>query len=106
MPSTPTSRLELDLTGTSCPMAFVKTRVHLDQCENGEIVQILYEDTAANEPLARSIMALGHKIVPEPTAAKSAGTQSTDAEAAKTNSPARPRRNTLQLKRIRIQVKK
>ena len=54
---------DLDLTGTSCPMAFVKTRLYLDQKSNEATVDILYEDTKANEPLVRSIQALGHKII-------------------------------------------
>lgn len=57
----------LDLRGASCPMAFVKTKIHLDRLSNGDIATILYEDTLSNEPLVRSIRSLGHTI-----AAKSA----------------------------------
>jgi len=82
-------------------MAFVKTKIHLDQCKNGEIIQILYEDTAANESLARSITALGHRILPE-----NLDTASKDFAKTYPLTFNHPRISTLQLKRIRLQVKK
>ncbi|MBL4836396.1 MAG: sulfurtransferase TusA family protein [Kordiimonadaceae bacterium] len=53
----------LNLQGTSCPMAFVKARLYLDQKYNGDVIEILYDNTAANEPLIRSIQSLGHTII-------------------------------------------
>ena len=53
----------LDLRGTYCPMAFVKTKLHLDKFSNGDITCILYENTPPNEPLVRSIQSLGHRIL-------------------------------------------
>jgi len=82
-------------------MAFVKTKIHLDQCENGEIIQILYEDTAANEPLARSIVALGHKIMSE-----NIDTENPEFATVKPIISNRSHPNKLQLKRISLQVKK
>jgi TusA-related sulfurtransferase len=55
----------LDLRGTTCPMAFVKTKIHLDQVTPGETVRIVFEPTPANEPLVRSIRSLGHHILSE-----------------------------------------
>lgn len=53
----------LDLRGATCPMAFVKTKIHLDKVTPGKIVRILYDLTPANEPLVRSIRSLGHNIL-------------------------------------------
>lgn len=54
---------DLNLVGARCPMAFVKTRLYLDTKTPGDLVDILFEDTAANEPLVRSIEALGHSVI-------------------------------------------
>lgn len=55
----------LDLRGATCPMAFVKTKIHLDTLSPGEKTTILYEQTPGNEPLVRSIRSLGHLILSE-----------------------------------------
>ncbi len=57
----------LDLRGARCPMAFVKTKIHLDTLSNGDTTAIVYEDIPANEPLARSIRSLGHTLVSQET---------------------------------------
>ena len=59
--------IDLDLSGQYCPMAFVKSRVFLEQCSTGEIVSIAFENSKANEPLIRSIESLRHKIVSRTT---------------------------------------
>lgn len=46
-------------------MAFVKLRLFADTLPEGATFTALYEATAANEPLVRSIKALGHIIVGE-----------------------------------------
>lgn len=61
--------IDLDLSGTYCPMAFVKLRVFADQQNDDHIFTAVFEKTKANEPLIRSIQDLGHiildqKIVP------------------------------------------
>lgn len=56
-------KFDLDLRGTVCPMAFVKLRLFTDQQPAGTMVQVLYEDSAANEPLARSTAGIGHSVV-------------------------------------------
>ncbi len=106
MPLFPTTSLpkkqpDLDLTGTSCPMAFVKTRIYLDQCMAEQIIEILYENTAANEPLVRSIEALGHKILPQNSVLE---TQETAAINIHTSDHLY--KSSIQLKRIFVQVKK
>ena len=82
-------------------MAFVKTRLHLDTCSDDEIISILYEDTAADEPLIRSVEALGHKILSETT-----DTRDKIINTATQHTASRLDGAKLQLKRIRIQVKK
>ncbi len=63
VPVKPESNIDLNLIGTVCPMGFVKARIFLDKQNSGDTVALLYEDTPANEPLIRSIGALGHKII-------------------------------------------
>lgn len=66
-------KFDLDLRGTICPMAFVKLRLFADQQPDGETVRILYEDSAANEPLARSTAGIGHTIISDENAANTSG---------------------------------
>jgi hypothetical protein len=82
-------------------MAFVKTRVYLDQRKADQIIEILYENTVANEPLERSILTLGHSILPTDTDQKTGKSSAT-----KNHTVDRPYQNTVQLKRIVVQVKK
>jgi len=56
-------KIDLDLRGTPCPMAFVKFRLFAEAAEPNSVVTVLYELTPANEPLVRSICGLGHQIV-------------------------------------------
>jgi tRNA 2-thiouridine synthesizing protein A len=53
----------IDLRGFLCPMAFVKARLFLDKCANEETAIILLDQTKSNDPLPRSIEALGHEIL-------------------------------------------
>jgi TusA-related sulfurtransferase len=54
--------IDLDLTGQFCPMAFVKFRLYADGVSPGTKFSVAFEPTSANEPLVRSITALGHKV--------------------------------------------
>ncbi len=56
-------KIDLDLRGTICPMAFVKLRLFADSLRSGDTFSALYEDTPANEPLIRSIEGIGHKVL-------------------------------------------
>jgi len=94
------SQTELNLVGTSCPMAFVKARVYLDQCVEGDVVTIYYGDTKANEPLVRSISALGHSVLSQ-THVPAAFL----ATAADQQTPTPPLSAEIQVKRIEVQVK-
>lgn len=62
MPTTPIN-IDLDLVGTYCPMAFVKLSVFIEKLEDNSVFTVLYENTPANEPLVRSIEALGHNVI-------------------------------------------
>ena len=106
MTTTPTSRPDptiplLDLANATCPMAFVKSRLFLDKCRGGAIVEILYEDTPANEPLLRSIEALGHQI-----SDNSANTMSNANSQPPFQNSVQTQSNTTLLKSIFILVKK
>ncbi|MCJ9428249.1 sulfurtransferase TusA family protein [Kordiimonas marina] len=98
---TTSPRRTLDLRGTTCPMAFVKTRLFLDTLVNGDIASIVYEKTRSNEPLVRSIRSLGHEILSETDTHSLPSFISADVDAA-----SRPPVNTLQLIVIEVQVKK
>jgi len=56
-------KFDLDLRGTVCPMAFVKLRLFADKKPMGTMIQVLYKDSTANEPLARSTAGVGHHVV-------------------------------------------
>ena len=56
-------KIDLDLRGTTCPMAFVKLRLFSDQMPSGTVIHVLYEDSPANEPLARSTLGIGHEVL-------------------------------------------
>ena len=58
-----TTDIDLDLRGTVCPMAFVKLRLFADGLRSGDVFSALYEDTAGNEPLMRSIEGVGHTVL-------------------------------------------
>lgn len=53
----------LDLRGVVCPTNFVKTKLKLEEMDNGQILEIIID---AGEPMAnvpRSIKEEGHKII-------------------------------------------
>ncbi|WP_308910715.1 hypothetical protein [Pseudokordiimonas caeni] len=50
-------------------MAFVRARLFLDGLPDRAIAHIIYEETAANAPLVRSLKALGHSVAPLPASA-------------------------------------
>lgn len=64
----PNQTKTLDLRGATCPMAFVKTKLHLDKLSPGDRTKILYEQSPANEPLVRSIRSLGHLVLSQKAA--------------------------------------
>ena len=78
----------LDLRGATCPMAFVKTKIHLDKLSPGDVTTILFEDTPPNEPLVRSIQSLGHKVLETTSVeAESKPPKAGNSKASPTNGP-------------------
>ncbi len=61
--SEPLDKIDLDLRGTVCPMAFVKLRLYADGRAPNTDFSVVYENTAANEPLIRSLEGVGHSVV-------------------------------------------
>lgn len=56
------SSVDLDLSGQFCPMAFVKFRLYSDSLLPNTKFTVAFEQTPANEPLVRSIVALGYNV--------------------------------------------
>ena len=64
--TSPASR-EIDITGETCPMTFVRTRLALDRLRPGDtlLVRLRGEEPRASVP--RSAALLGHQILAEET---------------------------------------
>ena len=52
-----------DLTGEVCPMTFVKVKLHLEQIQAGEVLELFLKDGEHMRNVPRSIKDEGHKIV-------------------------------------------
>jgi len=54
---------ELDITGVTCPITFVKSKLTLERMESGQVLKILidYQPSAVNVP--RSLENEGHEIL-------------------------------------------
>jgi len=53
----------LDLRGVSCPINFVKTKVKLEEMQDGQLLEIIIDDGEPMQNVPRSIKEEGHKIV-------------------------------------------
>ena len=53
----------LDLKGVSCPMNFVKTKVKLEEMQDGQILELTIDDGEPIQNVPRSIKEEGHKII-------------------------------------------
>lgn len=53
----------LDLRGTPCPINFVKTKLKLDELEQGEILEVLLDEGEPIQNVPRSVRDDGHKIL-------------------------------------------
>jgi len=53
----------LDLQNISCPMNFVKTKVALEQIQNGELLEVILDEGEAMLNVPRSVKDEGHKII-------------------------------------------
>ena len=52
----------LDLRGVACPLNFVKTKLCLDNLNNGEILAVVLDAGEPIESVYSSIMAEGHTV--------------------------------------------
>lgn len=53
----------LDLKGTPCPMNFVKTKLKLEEMEDGQVLEIFLDDGDPIKNVAASLKEEGHKIL-------------------------------------------
>lgn len=53
----------LDITPDVCPITFVKTKLKLEQLNEGEILEVILNDGEPIENVPRSVKGEGHKIV-------------------------------------------
>jgi len=53
----------LDLKGVLCPINFVKTKIRLEEMEDGQILEIFLDGGEPMQNVPRSIKEEGHKII-------------------------------------------
>lgn len=58
---TPDERI--DITDVNCPITFVKTKVALDELENGQILQVHLNDGEPIQNVPRSVRDEGHEVL-------------------------------------------
>lgn len=54
---------KLDITDVVCPVTFVKTKVTLDELEEGEVLQVHLNDGEPVQNVPRSVKDEGHQIL-------------------------------------------
>ncbi|MBI5700170.1 sulfurtransferase TusA family protein [Candidatus Saganbacteria bacterium] len=54
---------KLDLTGVACPMNFVRTKLKLEELQNGELLEVILDDGESIVNVPRSVKDEGHKIL-------------------------------------------
>lgn len=54
---------QLNLRGVMCPINFVKTKLKLEEMENGQNLEIIIDDGEPMQNVPRSIKEEGHKII-------------------------------------------
>ena len=54
---------KLDLSGVSCPMNFVKTKVALEELEKGDLLEVILDEGDAILNVPRSVKEEGHQII-------------------------------------------
>ena len=63
MTDTPEPARTLDCIGLYCPEPLFRTRENIDQIDEGEVLEILTDDPAAEEDLTRFAKRAGHEVV-------------------------------------------
>lgn len=54
---------KIDITDVTCPITFVKTKVALEEMDEGQILQVHLNDGEPVQNVPRSIKEEGHKIL-------------------------------------------
>lgn len=54
---------KIDITDVTCPITFVKTKVALEELDEGQILQVHLNDGEPAENVPRSIKEEGHEIL-------------------------------------------
>lgn len=54
---------ELNLKGVICPMNFVKTKLKLEELQNGEILKVVIDEGEPMQNVPKSVKDEGHKIL-------------------------------------------
>jgi TusA-related sulfurtransferase len=57
------SRINLDITKDHCPMTFVKTKLQLEQLEEGDILEILLSKGEPLENVPRTVTEQGFQVL-------------------------------------------
>jgi TusA-related sulfurtransferase len=57
------SRINLDITKDHCPMTFVKTKLQLEQMEEGDILEILLSKGEPLENVPRTVTEQGFQVL-------------------------------------------
>lgn len=60
--STRTERV-LDITGETCPMTFVRTRLQLDKMSPGDVLRVHFRGEEPKRNLARSLAEQGYSVL-------------------------------------------
>lgn len=63
MPETFKPKQTLDCMGLYCPIPLFQTRSEIDKLEVGEVLEVLSDDSAAEEDLKRFAKRTGHEII-------------------------------------------
>ncbi len=53
----------LDLSGVLCPMNFVKTKLQLEEMEEGQILEVILDEGEPVKNVPRSVKAEGHNVL-------------------------------------------
>jgi TusA-related sulfurtransferase len=69
MQKTKAADLELDITGDTCPMTFVRTRLALDRLAPGQTLLVRLKGAEPAENVPKSAAALGHQVLSQETGA-------------------------------------
>jgi len=53
----------LDLSGVLCPMNFVKTKLELEEMDEGQVLEVIIDDGEPVRNVPRSVKAEGHNVL-------------------------------------------